>query len=162
MAQEIHQSAQLRRHREMDLMGMLIVVGLVFFHGARIVGGTGFYVENTDQGLPARIVADYLLGFGNLWGMPLMMLIAGTAFWYSLRKRTAGQFLLNRVQRLLIPFFTGMVVIFPPVVWFGLKFHEPSYNESYWQFLGRFLDVRFSRWYPTPGTPLLTRSAHRL
>lgn len=76
--------------------------------------------------------------------MPLMMLIAGTAVWYSLRKRTVGQFLLNRIQRLFIPFVTGMVLVFPPVVWVALKFHQPSYSGDYWQFLGRFFDVRFS------------------
>jgi surface polysaccharide O-acyltransferase-like enzyme len=37
-----------------------------------------------------------------------------------------------------------MVLIFPPQVWIGLKFHLPSHNESYWQFLRRFFDIRFS------------------
>jgi hypothetical protein len=37
-----------------------------------------------------------------------------------------------------------MVLIFPPQVWIGIKFHLPSYNESYWQFLRQFFDIRFS------------------
>ncbi len=144
MAQSKQTGAQPKRRREMDLMGMLIVVGLVFFHSAQIFSGTDHYVENTQQGMAVGIAANLFLAFGSMWGMPLMMLIAGTAIWYSLRKRTAGQFLLNRVQRLLIPFVTGTVLVFPPVVWFALKFHQPAYNESYWQFLPRFFDVRFS------------------
>ena len=144
MTQEKQTHTQPTRRRAMDLMGMLIVVGLVFFHSAQIFSGSEFYVENTQQGRAAGILANLLLGFGNMWGMPLMMFIAGTAVWYSLRKRTAGQFLLNRVQRLLIPFVTGMVLIFPPQVWIALKFHLPSYSESYWQFLRSFFDVRFS------------------
>jgi hypothetical protein len=42
--------------------------------------------------MAAGILANLLLGFANMWDMPLMMLIAGTAVWYSLRKRTTGQF----------------------------------------------------------------------
>jgi hypothetical protein len=144
MTQEKQTHTQPTRRREMDLMGLLIVVGLVFFHSAQIFSGGEFYVENTQQGMAAGILANLLLGFANMWGMPLMMFIAGIAIWYSLRKRKAGQFLLNRVQRLLIPFITGMVLIFPPQVWIALKFHLPSYSESYLQFLRRFFDVRFS------------------
>ncbi|MGD8998185.1 MAG: acyltransferase [Anaerolineae bacterium] len=144
VTQEKQTHTQPTRRREMDLMGMVIVVGLVFFHSAQIFGGTGFYVENTQQGMAAGILANLLLGFANMWGMPLMMLIAGTAICYSLRKRTVGQFLVNRVQRLLIPFVTGMVLILPPQVWFGHKFHQPSYSEGYGQFLRRFFNVQFS------------------
>jgi hypothetical protein len=144
MAQRQQTGAPPKRRREMDLMGMLIVVGLVFFHSAQIFSGTDHYVENTQQGIAVGLAANLFLAFGNMWGMPLMMLIAGTAIWYSLRKRTAGQFLLNRVQRLLIPFVTGIVLVFPPVVWCSIKFHLPSYSGNYWQFLSRYFDVRFS------------------
>ena len=144
MAQEPQTGTTSRRRREMELMGMLIVVGLVFFHSAQIFSGTGFHVENTQQGKAAGIAANLLLAFANMWGMPLMMLIAGTAIWHSLRKRTAGQFLLNRVQRLLIPFITGVVLLYPPVVWYAQKFHQASYSEGYWQFLRRFFNITFS------------------
>lgn len=137
-------SAQSKRRREMDLMGMLIVGGLVMFHSAQIFGSPDHYVKNTQQGMAAEMVANLFLSFASMWGMPLMMLIAGTAIWYSMRKRTAGQFLLNRVRRLLIPYITGMVLVFPPVMWFSLKFHQSSYGETYWQFLSRYFDVRFS------------------
>jgi len=130
--------------RETYLMGMLIVLGLVFFHSAQIFSGADFYVVNTQQSEVATLVANLILGFANMWGMPLMMFIAGSAIWYSLRKRTMGQFLLNRVQRLVIPFITGILLIFPPQVWIGIKFHLPSYEADYWQFLRQFFDIRFS------------------
>ena len=130
--------------RETYLMGMLIVFGLVFFHSAQIFSGGGFYVVNAQQSGLADLAANLLLAFANMWGMPLMMFIAGSAIWFSLRKRTLGQFLLNRIQRLLIPFITGIVLIFPPQVYIGLKFHMPSDNTDYWDFLRQFFDIRFS------------------
>jgi len=138
--QQSHQGGR----RETYLMGMLIVLGLVFFHSAQIFSGPEFYVVNTQQSEVATLAANLLLGFANMWGMPLMMFVAGSAIWFSLRKRTLGQFLLNRVQRLVIPFITGIVLIFPPQVWIGIKFHLPSYDADYWQFLRQFFEIRFS------------------
>jgi glucan biosynthesis protein C len=138
--QQSHQGTR----RETYLMGMLIVVGLVFFHSAQIFSGSDFYVVNTQQSELTTLAANLFLGFANMWGMPLMMFIAGSAIWFSLRKRTLGQFLLNRVQRLLIPFITGIVLIFPPQVWIGINFHLPSYEADYWQFLCQFFNIRFS------------------
>ena len=140
----IDQKSQQSSGRETYLMGMLIVLGLVFFHSTQIFSGSGFFVENTQQSDLTVLVANLFLAFANMWGIPLMMLIAGSAIWFSLRKRTLGQFLLNRLQRLVIPFITGMLLILPPQVWISQKFHLPSYDESYPQFLVGFFDVRFS------------------
>ena len=122
----IDQNSRQGGRRETYLMGMLIVFGLVFFHSAQIFSGGDFYVVNTQQSGLADLAANLLLAFANMWGMPLMMFIAGSAVWFSLRKRTLGQFLLNRVHRLVIPFITGMVLIFPPQVWIGIKFPRAS------------------------------------
>ena len=59
----------------MDLMGMVIVAGLVFFHSAQIFSGGEFHVENTQQGTAAGMAANLLLAFASMWGMPLMMFV---------------------------------------------------------------------------------------
>jgi len=140
----INQQSRQGGRRETYLMGMLIVLGLVFFHSAQIFSGAPFFVENTQQSGLADLAANLLLAYANMWGMPLMMFIAGSAIWFSLRKRTLGQFLLNRVQRLVIPFITGMVLIFPPQVWISINFHLPSNDMTYWEFLRQFFDIRLS------------------
>lgn len=38
--------------------------------------------------------------------MEFFFLLSGVGFWYALRSRTAGQYLLERVKRLLIPPYT--------------------------------------------------------
>ena len=67
--QQSHQGTR----RETYLMGMLIVVGLVFFHSAQIFSGSDFYVVNTQQSELTTLAANLFLGFANMWGMPLMM-----------------------------------------------------------------------------------------
>jgi hypothetical protein len=127
------------RRRELDVMGASVVLGLALFHTAQIFSGVGSYVINE----PPSTWALMLVAFASLWGMPLMFLIAGMAIWYSLGRRTVGQFLRERVGRLLIPFVTGMLTIVPVMVYFALK-RDPTYDESFARFYPRFFNVSFS------------------
>ncbi|MDH3249418.1 MAG: acyltransferase [Acidimicrobiia bacterium] len=127
------------RRRDLDLLRMLVVVGLVFFHSARVFDTGSFYVKND----PTSEAVTIALFFMALWGMPLLFVIAGTGMWYSLRSRSAGQFARERVRRLLVPLIFGVVVIVPPQVWTRLR-GDAGYAESFWEFLPRFFDVEFT------------------
>ena len=48
------------------------------------------------------------------WFMPLLFWLAGSSSWYALQKRNGGQYVRERVARLLVPFLFGLVVIVPP------------------------------------------------
>jgi hypothetical protein len=125
------------RRSDLDVMGVLIVIGLVFFHSAQIFYGGDFFVQNE----PWSMVALVAVAFASLWGMPLMFLIAGTSIWYSLRARTVGQFLRERAIRLLVPFVTGLLIVVPPLMYYQLK-GDPAYAEGYLGFYPRFFRVR--------------------
>lgn len=129
------------RRRDLDLMRMFVVVGLVFFHTARIFDTGDFYVKND----PTSELVSIAIAFAAMWGMPLLFVISGMGIWYSLRSRTMKAFSGERVRRLLVPLVFGVLVIVPPQIWTRLR-ADPGYDESYWQFLPRFLDVQF-----TPG-----------
>jgi hypothetical protein len=120
---------------------MFVVVGLVFFHTARIFDTGDFYVKND----PTSELVSIAIAFAAMWGMPLLFVISGTGIWYSLRSRTMKAFAWERVRRLLVPLVFGVLVIVPPQIWTRLR-ADPGYDESYWQFLPRFFDVQF-----TPG-----------
>jgi len=129
------------RRRDLDLMRMFVVVGLVFFHTARSFDTGGFYVKND----PTSELVSIAIAFAAMWGMPLLFVISGTGIWYSLRSRTMKAFSWERVRRLLVPLVFGVLVIVPPQIWTRLR-GDPRYDESYWEFLPRFFDVEF-----TPG-----------
>jgi peptidoglycan/LPS O-acetylase OafA/YrhL len=95
----------------------LIVVGLVFFHSARVFDTGDFYVKNE----PRSELIDVVLAFASVWGMPLLFVISGMGIWYSLRKRSPGRFAPERVRRLLVPLVFGVLVIVPPQVWTRLR-----------------------------------------
>jgi peptidoglycan/LPS O-acetylase OafA/YrhL len=126
------------RRRDLDLMRMLVVVGLVFFHSARIFDTGDFYVKNE----PTSDLVTAAIGFAAAWGMPLLFVIAGMGIWYSLRSRTTRAFAGERIRRLLVPLLFGVLVIVPPQVWTELR-ADAVYDESYLELLPRFLDVEF-------------------
>lgn len=134
-AQATQPSTQTRR-RDLDVMRAVVVLGLVFFHSARIFSFDPFYVSNDQQSL----VLSAFVALGVLWGMPLMFLISGQTTWFSLASRNAGQFVLERFQRLMIPVLFGLLVFVPPHLYCWLR-ADPAYQESYLKFYPRFFQV---------------------
>ena len=151
------------RWRDLDLLRVLLVFGLIFFHTARIFDTIALPegVKNDST----SVLATLLVAFFSLWGMPLMMVIAGFATWQSLRRRSGKLFLRERVQRLLVPFVFGVLVIVPPQVYLHLEQADPAGSLTYLQFLPQFFDVRLcpdllsAFICPDPSTGLFT-TAH--
>lgn len=114
------------RRRDLDLMRTFVVMGLFFFHSARVFDTTEWYVKNDRT----SEFVDVLLSFAAMWGMPLLFVVSGMGIWYSLRSRTIGAFAGERVRRLLVPLVFGLLVIVPPQVWTWLR-GDPEYDESY-------------------------------
>jgi glucan biosynthesis protein C len=151
------------RRRYLDLWRIVLVFGLIFFHTARI-----FDTLPLPEGVknePGSLTATLLVAFFALWGMPLMMIISGSAMRHSLRRRTGTVFVRERVQRLLVPFVFGVLAIVPLQVYFHLKQVDPAGNLTYGQFLPRFFHVRLcpdvvnAFICPDPSTGLFT-TAH--
>lgn len=124
------------RRRDLDLLRFLVVVGLVFFHSARPFDTGDFYIKNE----PTSEAVDVIVAFLATWGMPLLFVVAGMGMFFSLRRRSAKQFGMERLRRLLIPLAFGLVVIVPPQVWTEQR-TDPAYDQSYLAFLGDYSDV---------------------
>jgi hypothetical protein len=59
--------------------------------------------------------------------MPFFFLMAGTTSWFSLRRRTPGRYLRERVTRLLVPFIIGSIVLTPIQAYYELT------HKGWWQ-----------------------------
>lgn len=104
------------RERNVDLIGVLTVIGLTFFHGAMPYAGI-FYVAETE----IRPIFFIFMGVFVLWAMPLLFYNAGRATWYNLGKRKAKAFLWERTRRLLIPFIVGTILFSPLLAWIAFS-----------------------------------------
>ena len=139
------QAAKPTRRRELDVIGMGIVLALVFLHTISIFSGQQLVVSDpAKQSRLTTILCSLVISFITTWAMPVLMFIAGMTIRYSLRRRTVGQFVRDRIGRLFVPFLTGLALVIPPMVYYHLKFRFPQYQQTLLQFYPRFWNVRFS------------------
>ena len=116
-------SAPSTRRYDIDWLRVLATLLLFYFHAAKIFyQWSPFYILNDPLSRPL----SYISLFIEHWHMPLFFLLAGAASWFALRRRTAGQYLLERVKRLLVPYLFGLLVIVPPQLYFALRHHRPD------------------------------------
>lgn len=133
----------MQRRHELDLLRALMVLGLVFFHTARVFDILPFSIKNGQQsiGMTAFVL------FCSLWGMPLLFLIAGFSSRFSLGRRSWSGYLRERTQRLLLPLLFGLLVVVPPQG-YCTYLARTGAHLSYWEFYPRFFAVRFEPAFP--------------
>jgi peptidoglycan/LPS O-acetylase OafA/YrhL len=127
-----------RRLHFVDWLRVLVVLLLLPFHTTRVFNSDeDFYVKGAE----AADIADRLIAFIDVWGMPLLFLLAGVSTNLALRKRTKSEYAVERLKRLLVPLVFGVIVLIPPQTWYGGRFHS-GYPRSYLEYLlsGDFLE----------------------
>ncbi len=75
-----------RRH-DVDWLRVLAMLVVFLFHSARFFDDDGWHLKNDQLCLPIELFN----GFADLWTMPILFVVAGSAAWFSLRSRRAGQ-----------------------------------------------------------------------
>jgi peptidoglycan/LPS O-acetylase OafA/YrhL len=111
------QSLHLSRRYDLDWLRVLAVLLLVPFHSAIIFSSLPqsqvVYVYDSQHSPLLMKMVDFMY----LWHMPLLFVVAGAASWFALAIRSDGQYLSERVNRLLVPLLFGMVVLLPPTLY---------------------------------------------
>ena len=119
------------RQYYIDWLRAMAMFLLVFFHSARLFNETPWHLKNAVESEGIEIFTRVL----DIWQMPIFFLLAGTAAWFSLGRRSAWQFTRERLSRILVPLIFGILVIVPPQVYLERIFDG--------DFVGSFF-----AWYP--------------
>ena len=110
-------------------------ISVVFiYHAARIFDPLFWYgtfeVRNAQT---SSLFAVFDFGI-TFWLMPIFFLIAGASSSFSLSRRTSGQFIYERVKRLLVPFLFYLVVLIPPQLYME-SVQAKTFQGSFFSFL---------------------------
>jgi glucan biosynthesis protein C len=134
-------SARPQRRWDLDWLRVLATLLLFYFHPAKVFYlWDPFYIKNDQLSAPL----SYVNLFIQHWHMPVFFIVAGAATWFALRRRSSGQYIMERVTRLLVPFLFGVLVIVPPQIYFALRHERADYAESYLQFYPHFFDPAYT------------------
>lgn len=118
------------RRTDLDFLRVACILLLHLYHSARMFNADDPWHVKAPVLLP---VLNGTMDILHLLRMPLLMLIAGAATAFALRKRGVGAFAWDRTKRLLLPLAFGMLVIVPPQIWVE-RVWTGRYSGSYWSF----------------------------
>lgn len=96
-----------------DNLRNVAVLSLVLFHTARLFDPEPWHIKDRHT----YLAADVVVALFNVWGMPMLFLLAGFSMMLSLERRSAGRFAGERVTRLFVPFVFGIFALVLPQVY---------------------------------------------
>lgn len=102
----------------LDWLQVLAILGVFLFHTISPFNDLfNWHIKNAEP----STAANFFIGFFVQWGMAFFFLMAGATTWFSLRRRTTGRYVRERVTRLLIPFILGAIVLTPIQAFYELS-----------------------------------------
>lgn len=122
------------RRYDIDWLRVIAVLVVFVFHCTRFFCSIDWHLKvPTSEQSEILDILRYI--FVGIWNMELFFLVAGFATWYALKHRTGGQYLVERVKRLLIPLYTvGLFILLPPQKYFDGVTHG-AITGTFWQWL---------------------------
>ena len=139
------------RRYDIDWLRVLVMLAVFFFHCALFFRDAPWLLYNAERSPVALVFSSWL----DMWFMPLFFLLSGVGSWYALRSRSNGQYLLERVKRLLVPLYTVGLFLLNPPQFYIYKFSNAGYRGTFWEILPRY----FSEW-PVDLLPVVPYACH--
>jgi glucan biosynthesis protein C len=142
------------RQHYIDWLRVIATIAIFLFHNARVYNYDDWHIKNAQTSLGATQFVEFM----DMWMMPLFFILSGAAVYYSLKSRSAGNFLKERFFRIMIPWLvTGIFVIAPPQVYLERLSHGefsgnflqffPHYFDGLYAFGGNFAWMGMHLWY---------------
>lgn len=124
------------RYDYLDWLRVLATLSIFFYHSDRFFNYNGWLVKSASTNL----VSTVHIQFFGLWIMPLFFIISGASVFYSLKFRSAGKFLKERVTRILIPLvIMGVFVLAPPQIYLW-RVSTGKFAGNFFQFYPHYFD----------------------
>ncbi len=111
--------------------------------------GSHFYIWQGENKILSTLIV-----LVNPWFMPILFVLAGMSARYALEKRTQKEFAIQRINKLFLPFISGMLFLVPFQTLYARKFfdnYEGSLLENWKYFFTHLTDFSGYDGAFTPG-----------
>ena len=119
----------------LDWLRVILIFGVFLYHAIHpFVLNLDWQIKNAEQ---SEAFMAILLTV-NPWGIPLFFLVAGAGSYFALRRRSNRQYISERVNRLLIPFIIGSILLTPFQEYLG-ALNKGTFQGSFLSFIPEML-----------------------
>ncbi len=119
-----------------DRLRVLAVAGVFLIHICEVFNPWDeWHITSLERSRAAGEVVALMAP----WIMPLFMLLAGVSAFYSLRRRGNGDYIRERLKRVLLPLVAGVLVLIPPQVYLERRLHG-QFSGSFFAFYPHFFE----------------------
>lgn len=130
----------MRKHY-LDNIRIIIILMLFPYHAFMIWNnyGTKFYIWGGNNNILSSLIV-----LVSSWFMPILFVIAGMSTRYSLNKRSTKEYIKERIEKVLIPFICGLVMLVPFQTLYARKFffsYSGSIIDNFKYFFTHFSDL---------------------
>lgn len=117
------------RKNYIDNLRIICILMLFPYHTCMMYNnwGESFYVYSK----PVELFS-YFMKISWIWFMPLMFVLAGISSSFALKKRSAKEYIKERVSKLLVPLIFGILLLIPVQTYFAEKHHN-EYKRGYFE-----------------------------
>lgn len=113
------------RFTELDWLRVILIFAVFLHHVCMPFNGDNWHIMNSES---SKTLDDIMVYFEQ-FRLPILFFISGVGAVILLSKVSAKQFALDKILRLLIPLFVGLILIIPPQTYI----ENISELQSYWQ-----------------------------
>lgn len=122
------------RRFDIDWLRVIAIFLLIPFHTGRIFDDDGFYIKNA---VTSPFIEEFVHFFFGQWRLALLFVVSGIGTRFALGFRSSGQYLKERLDRLMLPLGIGILVVVPPQIYYRNLF-EGRFEGSYLAFYPTF------------------------
>lgn len=108
-----------QRLYNLDWLRVMVIINIIPFHAAWMMT-IRQYSYIPQVGLTAQIMRFYV-SFISFWHMPMLFFISGAGTCFALNFRSTGEYVRERLKRLLVPLIFFMVFCYPVLVYYKPK-----------------------------------------
>ena len=119
-----------------DWLRVLAMLSIFLYHSNRFFTLNNWHISNAERSLASTVFEETF----NLWMMPLFFVLSGAAVYYSLKSRTAGQFVKERTTRILVPLIGIGIFILGPVQIYLEQLTHGEFSGNLFQFYPHYFD----------------------
>ena len=130
-----------KRNNSLDWLRVLGILFVFIYHTTRLYNVEDWFIKNAIWYSSVEIWN----GFAASFMMPLMFVISGASLFYALGKGGFGKFVKDKVLRLLVPLFVGVLTHISLQSYLWDKTHG-LFSGSYFQFLPQYFHLGSINW----------------